>query len=98
MAELIFAVQANADLEEITDYISIDNTSAAERLFDRILKTCRLLAASPGLGRERKEIWPHIRSFAVAEYVIFYSPLPQGVLILRVIHGSRDFATEFNRQ
>lgn len=42
------------------------------------------------MGRSRPELGPEIRSFPVGRYVIFYLPLPKGIEVVRVLHGSRD--------
>jgi toxin ParE1/3/4 len=33
---------------------------------------------------------PDLHSFPVARYVIFYVVLPEGIEIVRVLHGARD--------
>ena len=48
------------------------------------------LASTPGMGRTRDEIAEGLRSFPVGRYVIFYRTIPEGVEIVRVLHGSRD--------
>lgn len=35
---------------------------------------------------------PALRSSPVGNYLIFYRPLPDGIEILRVLHGARDIA------
>jgi toxin ParE1/3/4 len=42
------------------------------------------------MGRSRPELATDLRSFPVGHYVIFDVPLPKGVEIVRVLHGSRD--------
>lgn len=49
----------------------------------------------PHLGRQREELSPRLRSFPVANDVIFYRPLDNGVKIARVLHGARDFPPLF---
>jgi plasmid stabilization system protein ParE len=45
----------------------------------------------PHLGRRRDEdLRPGLRSFPVGEYAIIYRVETEDVLILHVIHGSRD--------
>jgi toxin ParE1/3/4 len=45
------------------------------------------------MGRARPELAIDLRSFAVRNHVIFYTPLPKGVEIVRVLHGARDLET-----
>lgn len=95
MVELVFAEEAVDDLDAIVDYVAVRNISAADRLFDRIYETCEMLAANPWLGRERDELLPSMRSFAVSEHVIFYAPMNEGILVLRILHGHRDIPSVF---
>jgi toxin ParE1/3/4 len=50
----------------------------------------KLLAEFPGLGRQRDELGPAVRSFPVGNCIIFYLPLADGVEVIRVLHGARD--------
>jgi toxin ParE1/3/4 len=90
-----FAPPASADLDEISDYIAEDNPEAAGRFVEDITNTCRTLAAFPMSGRARDELLENMRSFPVGNYVIFYDVIPDGVEILRVLHGARDFPAIF---
>ncbi|HEY3853971.1 MAG TPA: type II toxin-antitoxin system RelE/ParE family toxin [Verrucomicrobiae bacterium] len=87
--------QAELDLIEIGVHIAIDNASAADKWFDLIDQKCRLLATMPLMGRERADLAPNLRSFPVGEYIIFYRPTPDGIIVIRVLHGARDLGTLF---
>lgn len=53
MTQVRFTEPAAQDLEEIYDYIALDNIEAAERLKDR-LKACSMaVSENPGTGRKR---------------------------------------------
>ena len=45
------------------------------------------------MGRVRSELAPELRSFPVGRYVVFYLPCPDGIDIVRVLHGARDIET-----
>lgn len=62
-------------------------------MIDQKFKT---LAAQPDRGRKRDELGEDLRSFAVGRYIIFYRPLPDGVEIVRVLHGARDLDVIFH--
>lgn len=49
-----------------------------------------MLMENPLAGRERRELRKGLRSFPAGNYVIFYVPLPDGVEIVRVMHGRQD--------
>jgi toxin ParE1/3/4 len=90
MNELFFSPQAVADLDSILDYIARDKPGAATAFVRQLREKCRTLAQFPLLGESRDELVPTLRAFAVGSYVIYYRPLPDGVRIERVLHGSRD--------
>ena len=50
MARSIFSTKASADLEDIADYIGIDNPSAADRVVTDIEHLCGLIATMPQDG------------------------------------------------
>jgi toxin ParE1/3/4 len=55
-----------------------------------------MLAEQPEMGRVRDELLQGLRSFPVARYVIFYLTVPNGIDIVRVLHGSRDVNAIFH--
>jgi toxin ParE1/3/4 len=81
---------AEADLEQIGDYIAQDNPGAAAAFIMQIIETCTLLAGSPKIGRDRSNLRPNTRSFPVGRYVVFFQMVPGGIEVLRVLHGARD--------
>ena len=96
MARLTIAGSARADLREIRDHIAKDNPQAARRLIERFRATARKLAQRPGMGRSRQEdLRPGLFSFPVGRYVLFYQMQPGGIVLVRVVHGSRDLPAIF---
>jgi toxin ParE1/3/4 len=69
---------------------STSPTDAADRLFDEINHKCELLAENPELGRARPDIPPELRHLPVASYLVLYRVVPDGIEIVRVIHGARS--------
>ena len=51
----------------------------------------------PGAGQARSELMPNLRSFPVGRYLIFYRPIPDGIEVLRVLHGARNLRKIFRR-
>lgn len=82
---------ADQDLEDIFDYTeqefgldqAINYLNDLEVLFGQ-------LALNPELGRERNEIKLELRSITKNSHVIFYRVMTESVMIIRVLHGSRD--------
>ena len=96
MARLTITESARADLREIRAYIAKDNPAAARRGVERLRTQARKLAATPGIGRSRKDLRPDLFSFPVGRHVLFYRPQPDGIVLVRVIHGARDLPALFS--
>ena len=97
MPQANILISAEADLAEIWAYIARDSLDNADHFIDRIFQICReALASNPRLGRAREELGPGLRSLVFEGYVIFYHPIPDGVEIVRVLHGMRDIESIFD--
>jgi toxin ParE1/3/4 len=96
MPVIIKRPRAKTDLVEIWDYVADDSEAHADAFVEKIDEKFRSLAARPYIGRKRDELGEDLRSFPVGRYVIFYRPLPNGVEIIRVLHGARDLDTIFH--
>jgi toxin ParE1/3/4 len=95
MNQIRVSDKATADLDEIWLYIAQDNPDAADKYIRVIASRFPTLASMPLMGRERAELSPRLRSFAVGRHVIFYRPLDNGVEIARVLDGARDLPPLF---
>ena len=83
--------EAIADLDGIWDYIGRDNPAAADRMLDELLDRLALLAANPELGERQPALADgQYRRFTCRNYVIYYRPLDDGIILVRVLHGARD--------
>ena len=81
---------AERDLDEIWSYVAENASPAtADRLVDDLVDRFDLLAEHSGVGRQRAEFGPGVRSIAVENYIIYYR-LEGDVLIARILHGRRD--------
>jgi toxin ParE1/3/4 len=85
--------RAESDLADIWGYIAADSDAFADAMLDRIAAKLAALAEQPQLGRARPELLETLRSFVIGNYVLFYQPLPDGILLIRVLHGARDVRT-----
>jgi toxin ParE1/3/4 len=47
------------------------------------------------MGAERSDLATALRSWPLDNYLIFYKPLPDGIEVLRVLHGARDLPPFF---
>lgn len=91
MARPRFTTAAYQDLDEIMRYIGARDPSAAERLTDQIEVECWRLAREPGTGQLRPDLAVGLRFFPVGNYLIFYRESTEGVQVIRVLHGARDY-------
>lgn len=86
------------DLEDIKHYISKDSPFYARELMDLVFTTAERLIDFPLSGREVPEAEDKaIREVIVQSYRVMYRVEPHRVLMLAVIHGSRDLANSKNQ-
>jgi toxin ParE1/3/4 len=96
-----FSPKAQRDLEEIFKYIAGDNPEAAERVRQTILCTADFLAQHPELGRRIRAVKPRheqIRWGIVPKfrnYLIFYQPYQETIMVIRVLHAAQDWTRFF---
>jgi toxin ParE1/3/4 len=53
MSSYSFSDTAIRDLDEICNYIAVENSKAASQLFDKIRQKCKLVASFPNMGKTR---------------------------------------------
>jgi toxin ParE1/3/4 len=90
MAEVFHTEDALQDLDEIWVYMSRTSPERASEFIISLDETLTFLAEFPYLGRERKEWRDGLRSTIHKGYVVIYYIIEGGVLIERIIYGSRD--------
>jgi len=95
MARVTRRPEAEADILEIWDFIADDSISEADRWIDRLDEKLSLWATQPMIGRSRDKLAPHLRSMPFGRYVVFFSPLEDGIDVVRVLQSSRDVDQEF---
>jgi toxin ParE1/3/4 len=79
------------DLERIRDYISKDSEYYAARFIGRIIEAVESLPELPQMGRVVAEAEDeNIRELLFQSYRIMYLVEADRVLILTVLHGSRE--------
>ncbi len=89
---------ARRDLVEIIAYLAERSEEAARRFRAEAEATFTRLEGMPGLGTRYEPDEPadtELRYCPVSKfplYLVFYRPLPDGIEIVRMLHGSRDIA------
>ena len=90
---VVYTARAREDLLDIWLYVAAHNSEAvADRIYDRIEKSCRLLADHPQLGRARPEIQPEARSLVIERWLALYRVTEDGAQIVRIIDAARDLS------
>ncbi len=98
MGRLVVRPQALTDLDDIFDYIADDSLDRAIAFLRNLYQQMETLAANPGIGRRRDALLPGLRSLPYGNYLIFYTPLDDGVDIVRVLNGARDLEALFQNE
>ena len=92
--KVVRTAQSEEDLIAIWSYVAAVSESAADRLLDRFEKRWDLLATQPYSGAARDDIAPGLRHVVVGQYLTLYRVTGDEVIVVRVLHGSRDLAAE----
>jgi toxin ParE1/3/4 len=95
MSRYVINVLASRDLNEIADYFAENSLESGDRFFHAFDRKCKQLAAFPSSGKSYADIRPDLRGLSLEGYVIFYRILNDGIEILRVVSGRRDFPSLF---
>ncbi len=90
MAQVRHTGLARRDLLDIWLSIARDNPGAADRVYDRLEARVHILERYPQVGPARPDIASDARMLVERPYLILYRVIPEGVQIVRVLHGARD--------
>lgn len=86
---------AENDLNLIWDSIAHDNVDAANRVLEKLQHAMETLAEMPEMAQKRpglSKIYPNLRLWPLPDYpsyLVFYLPIEDGILVIRVLHGAR---------
>ena len=90
MARLIWTEPALLDLDQIAEYIALDNPSAASRYVQRVFDRVERLETHPQSGKRPTELTSsHYREVIVPPCRIFYRIEGDAVFILYVMRAER---------
>ena len=95
---LLFAPLALTDLEEIGDYIALDNPLRALSFVRELRAQCRKILDNPLAFPAREDLAPGLRVLPYGHYLIFYRPTDSTIRIERILHGARDVGTQFTSE
>ena len=89
---VVLTTKAEANLEQIADYISEDNPKRAVSFVDELLARCAALTDMPfrfPLLRDHQE--SGIRKLHHADYLVFYRAGETRIEILHVLNAAQDY-------
>lgn len=90
MARLIWTEPALRDLEEIAEYIALDNPAAARKLVQAVFRKAERLQQYPRSGRKPPEIKDTTyREVIVGPCRVFYKVDKERIYLLYIMRGER---------
>jgi len=95
VSDVVWSQDALDDLDSTIAYIASDNPIAAQRVLDRLEASAAALGRAAS-GRRGRVAGTYEKSVTGLPYIIAYAiqSLPSGrdrIVVLRVIHGARDW-------
>lgn len=91
MANLRLSVAAERDLEQIQEEgEALFGDAVADAHSDRFERIFALLRNQPLAGQERPDYARSIRTLSNRPHIVLYQVQGDTVLVVRVLHGSRD--------
>ena len=85
-------------------WIAADNPRVADRFFDAVEKTLRLLELTPLAGRAFRSNHPDLQTIrklqvvGFTRHLIFYQPIDGGIRFITLLHTSMNVATALREQ
>jgi toxin ParE1/3/4 len=101
---IIKSALALNDLEEQAEYIRLRSPRAALRFLDAAEALFRQLASMPGMGEPFESdnpLFQDLRCFPIPKFpsqIVYYKPLRDGIVVIRVLHGARDVDRIFGQE
>lgn len=81
---------ALGDVDDLWDALAQRDAQNASQAVRGLRERFEALAAFPEMGRHRPDLGSGVRAFSFGNYVAFYRPGSDGVVVLRVLHRRRD--------
>jgi len=91
MADFVLSDEAGRDLFSIAAF-TLDRFGyeQARKYRQELYRTLSLIAERPGIGVVCEHVRQRTRRFSHTSHIIYYQPLEDSVLILRILHHSQD--------
>jgi addiction module RelE/StbE family toxin len=82
---------ALSDINEIAEFIALDNISAANKVIDHIYRNIKHLKDHPNMGRTGRITGTRELYIPGTPFIVPYRVIDNGIEILRVLHTSRKW-------
>lgn len=98
MVKILLSEQAEADLEGVVDFLKEKNSELPQRFIDELTRVYSIVLDHPKVGRgitfsaRNYLMYPMVKF----SYTLFYRIENDKPIIVRVIHGRRDFESLFD--
>lgn len=90
--KLVWSPESVEDLEAIVAYIARDSAQYAKSVASKIVSTVESIPEQPNMGRAVPELGdPRVRERFVHRYRLIYRMEETRILVVALIHGSRNF-------
>jgi plasmid stabilization system protein ParE len=88
---------AQEDLDEIIDFIAMDNPTSARAVLNKFYDAFAILADNSQIGHIKDKVQPRkFKFWSVYSYQIIYNPESKPLEILRILSGYRDIESLLN--
>lgn len=95
MRKLPLAPRAEADLDDIFDYLAPRSPRGAARVIRGLLEQCGRVCDAPLGYPSCEQLRAGLRRAVYRPYLIFFTLDQTGVRIERIVHGARDLPSLF---
>ena len=85
-----YTAHAETDIDEILNFLLNDGQDYAKKILGEIAGKLTLLEKNAYLGKAQDATLINLRSFPAKKYIIFYTPIDDGIEAFRIIHSARD--------
>lgn len=94
----VLSATALEDLANIWEFHARNGTAIADKQIRVILRHVKDLTVFPELGRSRNDLQSGLRVFGAGKHLIFYIPMPEEILVRRILHGHQDVEAVFSAE